>query len=153
MFFVLNWKVIHSWSSLWETVSREDGFWQTTPPRLTFDRGSARISIYPCISKLLSCRRILESKYVWYKHIMSNLWKKFNNPLAERKNEIVAFGKDAQLLKITICLLPYEIPIGISQNVIERQTPRENYDSNIAKHMADLIHNGDSNPQNDFWHK
>ena len=128
-------------------------FWQTTPPRLTFDRGSARISIYPCISKLLSCRRILESKYVWYKHIMSNLWKKINNPLAERKNKIVTFGKDAQLLKITICLLPYEIPIGIYQNVIERQTPRENYDSNIAKHMADLIYNGESNPQNDFWHK
>ena len=76
--------------------------------------------------------------------------KKFNKPLAERKNKIVTFGKDAQLLKITICLLPCEIPIGIYQNVIERQTPRENYDSNIAKHMANLIHNGEPNPQNDF---
>ena len=35
----------------------------------------------------------------------------------------------------------------------ERQTPRENYDSKIVKQMVDVIHNGEPNPQNNFWHK
>ena len=34
--------------------------------------------------------------------------------------------------------------------MIERQTPRENYDSKIAKNMANVIHNGEPNSQNNF---
>ena len=34
--------------------------------------------------------------------------------------------------------------------MIERQTPRKNYDSKIVEHMANVIHNREPNPQNDL---
>ena len=38
--------------------------------------------------------------------------------------------------------------------MIERQTPRENYDSKIIKYMANvMIHNREPNSENDFTHK
>ena len=65
-------------------------------------------------------------------------------------NWIVAFEKDERLFKIPICLLVWGVSIGIYQNMIERQTPRENFDSKIAKHMAKVIHNWEPNPQSNF---
>ena len=41
-------------------------------PCLTFDGSSAQVILYPCISKLRSFGRLLESKYVLDKHIMSS---------------------------------------------------------------------------------
>ena len=34
--------------------------------------------------------------------------------------------------------------------MVERQTPCENCGSNIAKHIDNVIHNGEPNPQNDL---
>ena len=35
-------------------------------------------------------------------------------------------------------------------NYDRKTNPRENYDSKIAKQMANVIHNGEPNPQNNF---
>ena len=37
--------------------------------------------------------------------------------------------------------------------MIERQTPPENYNSNIAKHLANVIHKRQPNPQGNSCHE
>ena len=43
------------------------------PPRFLFDRSSERTKLYPGISKLLSLCKMLESRYVSNKQIISNV--------------------------------------------------------------------------------
>ena len=45
-----------------------------TPPRLLLEEWSERIKLYPDIAKLPSSEVVVESRYIFDKQIMSNLW-------------------------------------------------------------------------------